>query len=228
LLLKIGGGRAIRRTMARTVQMAAPPRRRDFLLNRETLLRHARRLIAERGPEALTVSEVAHRARLNRTTAYQHFRTRDELVAAVMGGISEELSAILATPRPITEHVDQVLGFFVEHPEIGRLSLHHLLAENPFPRQGWERYVGELEQLVTSRPGQEDVDVEMLAVLMISAALIWSVHVRVRHDDVAGATERFAREMKRLLLHGLSRPERGRAGAAATPPQKPQKKGPKS
>jgi AcrR family transcriptional regulator len=206
--------------MAKTVQVAAPPRRRDFRLNRETLLRHARRLIAERGPEALTVSEVAHRARLNRTTAYQHFRTRDELVAAVMGGISEELSAILATPRPITEHVDQVLGFFVEHPEIGRLSLHHLLAENPFPRQGWDRYVDELEQLVKSRPGQEDVDVEMLAVLMISAALIWSVHVRVRHDDVAGATERFAREMKRLLLHGLSRPERERAGAAPTRPRK--------
>ena len=32
------------------------------------------------GPEALTVSSVARAAGLNRTTAYQHFRTRDELV----------------------------------------------------------------------------------------------------------------------------------------------------
>jgi AcrR family transcriptional regulator len=218
--LNIAGGRAIRVVMPRTVQAAAPPRRRDFRQNREALLHHARRIIAERGPGALTVSEVAHRARLNRTTAYQHFRTRDELVAAVMSAIAGEVSAVLATPKPLAEHVDQMVGFFVGHPEIGRLTLHHLLAENPFPRHGWERYVGELERLAKSERGQDGVDVEMLANVLISAALLWSLHVRVRYDEheVAGATGRFASEMKRLLLFGLSRsepaaPSRPRKGA---------------
>lgn len=207
--------------MPRTIQAAGPPRRRDFRRNREALLQHARRVIAERGPEALTVSEVAHRARLNRTTAYQHFRTRDELMAAVMSTVADEVGAILATPKPIAEHVDQMVGFFVAHPEIGRLTLHHLLAENPFPRHGWERYVGELERLTRSGRGQDDVDVEMLANVLLSAALLWSLHVRVRYDEdeVGPATERFAREMKRLLLHGGPGRERERV-APARPRQK--------
>ena len=197
--------------MPRTEHGAAPRRRRDFQQNRETLLRHARRIVAERGPEALTVSEVAHRARLNRTTAYQHFRNRDELVAAVMSRISEEVGAVLATPMPLAEHVDQLVGFFVEHPEIGRLTLHHLLAENPFPGHGWLRYVAELERLTNGGRAPGGVDVEMLANVLISAALLWSLHVRVRYDEdeVDEATGRFAREMKRLLLHGLARPEPG-------------------
>jgi AcrR family transcriptional regulator len=202
--------------MPRPEPSAAPRRRRDFRQNRETLLRHARRVVAERGPEALTVSEVAHRARLNRTTAYQHFRTRDELVAAVMSSIADEVGAVLAAPRPVAEHVDQMVGFFVGQPEIGRLTLHHLLAENPFPRHGWERYVRELERLVKGRPGQDGVDVEMLANVLLSAALLWSLYVRVRYDEDEGAraTERFAREMKRLLLPGPSGPERAREGTA--------------
>jgi AcrR family transcriptional regulator len=192
--------------MPRTLQGAAPPRRRDFQRNRETLLRHARQVIAERGPEALTVSEVAHRARLNRTTAYQHFRTRDELVAAVMSRIADEVGSVLATPKPLDEHVDQMLDFFGAHPEIGRLTLHHLLAENPLPRHGFERYAAELERLAKGRRGGDAVDAEMLAAVLLSAALLWSLHVRVRYDEheVAAANGRFAREMKRLLLQGLS------------------------
>jgi len=195
--------------MPTTGQTPAPLRRRDFRQNRETLLRHARRIIAQRGSEALTVAEVAHRAGLNRTTAYQHFRTRDELVAAVMGALGDELGAILTTPKSIGDHVDRMVRFFVEHPEVARLTLHHLLAENPFPRRGWQRYVAELDRIASSRRGQAGVDVEMLANVLMSAGLLWSLHVRAEYDEdeVAEATERFAREVKRLLRLGLFRPE---------------------
>jgi AcrR family transcriptional regulator len=208
--------------MARPAHAVPPRRRRDFHENREALLRHARRIVAERGPEALTVSEVAHRARLNRTTAYQHFRTRDELLSAVMSAIADEVAEVLARPMPIAEHVDQMVGFFVAHPEIGRLTLHHLLAENPMPRQGFERYVGELERLVRSHPGRDAVDVEMLASVLLSAALLWSLHARVRYDEdeLAASTERFTREMKRLLLQAPLRPEQEPGEAAPTRPRK--------
>jgi len=208
--------------MPRPDRAPAPRRRRDFEQNRETLLRHARRIIAERGPEALTVSEVAHRAALNRTTAYQHFRTRDELVGAVMGALGDEVSAMLTAPMPIGERIDQMARFFVEHPEIARLTLHHLLAENPFPRRGWERYVGELDRLAKSRRSQDGVDVEMLAHVLMAAGLLWSLRVRVEYDEdeVAEATERLSREVKRLLLHGLLRPERWPELVAALEPKK--------
>ena len=56
------------------------PRRRDPRATYEAALR----TMAEHGPEVLSVSEVAHRAGVNRTTAYQHFRTRERLVVAVI------------------------------------------------------------------------------------------------------------------------------------------------
>ena len=42
-------------------------------------------------------------------------------------------------------------------------------------------------------------------------AVLWPLHTRIEHEDpaaVRAATARFARELKRLLLHGVLRPER--------------------
>ena len=66
-------------------------RRMDYERTRRRLLDGARTLMAERGPEGLTVSAVAHAAELNRTTAYQHFRTRDALVRAVTDELIAEI-----------------------------------------------------------------------------------------------------------------------------------------
>ena len=73
-----------------------PPRARrsDHQLTRRRILDAARRLMGEQGPESLTVSGVARAAQINRTTAYQHFRTRDELVGAVMAEVSREVGEL--------------------------------------------------------------------------------------------------------------------------------------
>jgi len=190
---------------------APRPRRRDFESNRARILAAARRLIAERGPEGLTISEVAHRAAINRTTAYQHFRTRDALVGAVMESLAEEVSLMLTEPMPIGERIDFMASFFVEHPEIARLSLHQLLAENPFPSHAWERYVGELDRLARSRRAQAGVDAEMLGHILMAVGVLWPLMARIRYRDdaeAADATARLTREIKRLLLFGVLRPEK--------------------
>ena len=94
--------------MAKPMQLPDRTRRRDYRSSRERLLRTARELMAERGPAAVTVSEVAHRAALNRTTAYQHFRTRDELVAAVFADLANDVARMLVAPMPIGADVAQV------------------------------------------------------------------------------------------------------------------------
>jgi len=50
---------------------------------REALLKSALRLIAEVGPTAFTLREVARRAGVSHNAPYRHFRDRDELMAAV-------------------------------------------------------------------------------------------------------------------------------------------------
>ena len=185
-------------------------RRRDFEENRGRLLDAARRLIAERGPEGLSVSEVVRLADLNRTTVYKHFRTRDELITAVMESLADEVSQMLIRPMPFGERIDFMVRFFVQHPEVGRLVLHHLLAENPLPRPAWDRFVGQLALLAKSDRSCDDIHPEILGHILMAIGVLWPIQARAFYDSeeaLATATDALGRELKRLLLYGVLRPE---------------------
>lgn len=59
---------------------------------RKALLEAAVRLIAEVGPTAFTLREVARRARVSHNAPYRHFRDRDDLMAAVAAQGFQELT----------------------------------------------------------------------------------------------------------------------------------------
>jgi AcrR family transcriptional regulator len=200
-------------------------RRSDFQRTRRRILEAARRQMAERGPESLTVSAVAHAAAINRTTAYQHFRTRDELVRAVTEELIAEVASYLEGQRPIVEHIDAVAGYFLEHPELARLAIHWLLSDSPIPRAGRELFLQETRRLVEGGGARSDADPEMLGHLMMGVAVLWPLHAHIEFEDAAArraATARLARELKRVLLYGLLRPEEwpnlvGEVGPAGGP-----------
>ena len=209
--------------MAQPAPSPGRSRRSDYRSNRLRILEAARRITAERGPEALTVSEVAHQAGLNRTTAYQHFRTRDDLVAAVMDELAEDLAGMFERAGPLEDRMEFMAGYLADHPEIARLVLHHLLAENPLPRTGIDRYVEEVRKFTDSAGAQPGVDAEMLARILGAIGLIWPLLARIEHDspeDAADATRRLTRELKRLLLHGVLRPEAWPGLEASLDPKK--------
>ena len=192
--------------------LATPPRERrsDFQRTRRVIVDAARRSMAERGPESLTVSAVAHAAGINRTTAYQHFRTRDELVRAVTEEAIEQVAAFFADHRPLVEHIDALAGYFVDHPELGRLAIHWLLSDVPIPRAGMDLLLAESRNIVAGGGARADADPEMLGHLLMGVAVLWPLHARIEFEDEQArraATARLAREMKRLLLYGVLTPE---------------------
>ena len=69
---------------------ARQPRRADARRNRDRLLDAARSAFAERGVAA-SLDDVARAANVGIGTLYRHFPTRDDLVAAVVGGESRRL-----------------------------------------------------------------------------------------------------------------------------------------
>ena len=73
--------------------------RSDARNSRAALLAAARKLMAELGPEALTVVAVAESAGLNRSTAYKHFKNREQLVDAVADGFADDLRLMFREPR---------------------------------------------------------------------------------------------------------------------------------
>src|ERR1044071_4350086 len=94
------------------------PRRRDPKATYEVILDAAEALMAERGPQGLTVSEVAHRAGVNRTTAYQHFRTREQVIDAVRARLSEQVRRILESDLSLGERIDQIAKLDLDRPEV--------------------------------------------------------------------------------------------------------------
>ncbi len=196
-----------------TTSGSAPPRRErrsDFVETRRRIVAAARRQMGERGPESLTVSAVAHSAGINRTTAYQHFRTRDELVRAVTEEVLAEVAGRLESCRPVVEHIDAIAGYFLEHPELARLAIYWLVSDSPLPRAGKELFLQETRRVVESGGARGDADPEMLGHLMMGVAVLWPLHARIEFEDEAArraATARLARELKRVLLYGLLKPE---------------------
>lgn len=187
------------------------PLRSDARQSREALLTAARELCAERGVEALTVVDVAKRAGLNRSTAYQHFRNREQLVRSVGLAFATDVHELLDEPRALGEQFDVFAHYFRDRPDIARLWMFQLLAgESAVPSRGWRDYVDGLERLAKSGRSQDGIDAEMLGVIGMTSALVWSLMARQRangEDEARAETQRFARELKRLFLFGALRPE---------------------
>lgn len=186
-------------------------KRRDAEATHDTLLKAARAIMAESGPEALTVSEVAHRAGVNRTTAYQHFRAREDLMGAVLAQVANETSLMLKTDLPPSQLLDSMTEYFLEHPEIARLWMFQMLQNIQLPnRDGWNRYMKAMRTLAASDHAQPGIDPEMLGTILLAAMLVWPLRVRGRPEgeaDVKRSTRRFTHELKRLLLFGALKPD---------------------
>lgn len=184
--------------------------RSDAKASRRALVAAARELFAERGPDGLTIVEVAKRAGLNRSTAYQHFRSREELTQAVAEDFALELRDMLQEPRGFVEQVDFFVHYFHEHPDIARLWMFHLLAGESRPREGWGDYIDSLTQFAKSPKSLPGIDAEMLGVIGLTSALVWSVMARQHAGSekaAAAETNRFAAELGRLFLAGTRKPE---------------------
>lgn len=197
--------------MAKVLSTLAVRKRRDAEATHAALLKAARAIMAESGPEALTVSEVAHRAGVNRTTAYQHFRTREDLMGAVLAQVANETSLMLKTDLSPSQLLDSMTEYFLDHPEIARLWMFQMLQNIQLPnRDGWNRYMKAMRTLAASEHAQPGIDPEMLGTILLAALLVWPVRVRSRPGgelDTKRATQRFTRELKRLLLFGALKPQ---------------------
>jgi AcrR family transcriptional regulator len=187
---------------------------------REEILEAAREVLAQDGKEGLSVARVAQRAGVNRGTAYQHFQTREQLIDATAAWVSENLfEAVFGGVRddPTTsiniESVNQHLAeFAMENPELGRVWLLEVLSSRrPANDRFWREYESRFSNFANTPAAQPDIDVEVLAVLILAASFIWPVWARA-HTRTANERRqmslRFSQEVLRLCLHGTMRPEK--------------------
>jgi AcrR family transcriptional regulator len=189
----------------------ATPRRADFHDNRERLLEAAQEIISERGPGALSISEVARRSGLNRTTAHAHFATRADLVAAVKQHFQSRTIEMLSANMPLDEWIEHVVTNLTENPGMHRFALHDLLDDTTPPnREGWHRYSAWMEGIAKEQGRTEGPAPEFMAQFLIAIIYMWPLLARVQYEEseLPAARTRLVGEIKRLLLYGFIDPER--------------------
>jgi AcrR family transcriptional regulator len=202
-----------------------PRKKRNPERTREAILEAAREVLAQDGKEGLSVARVAQSAGVNRGTAYQHFQTREQLIEATASWVSEKLyqavfgggDPAVTSDAPVEtiniESVNQHLAeFAMENPEIGRVWLFEVLSSRrPANDLFWRVYESKFKQFTETEFSQPDIDVEVLAVLILAGSFLWPVWARA-HARTAAERQvmsgRFSREILRLCLHGTMRPEK--------------------
>lgn len=206
---------------AATMSRKEPRRRPEPERTRAAILEAACKLLAKDGPEGLSVSQVARLARVNRGTAYQHFQTREQLLEATTDWVSEKLrhsvfgNSTNGGPPVLLDDAQGVARrmaeFAMDNPQLGRVWLFEVLnssrpGNDPFLAQ----FKGSLQKFTVSPHAQPGIDVEVHAVVMLIATLLWPVFVRADSRSLKERRmliERFAAEMLRLSFFGTMRPE---------------------
>lgn len=208
--------------MARTdpsEEKAVRPRR-DSERTRAAILEVAAKLLAQDGPEGLSVSQVAQRAGINRGTAYHHFQTREQLLKETTSWISESLCRevfgdadgfvykVRLKPRDISERLAR---FAMENPEFGRAWLFDVLsASEPLDDPFWRMYRAHIEAFAESDQAQPGIDAEVHAMLMVVGVFMWPVWTRAHEQTPVmrrKLTQRFVDETLRHSLYGAMRKE---------------------
>src|SRR3990172_12555243 len=119
----------------------ASARKREATCN--AILGATSQLIAEKGVDGFTMSEVATRGKVNRALIYHYYHDRDNLIFETVRHIANRYDEIRSTRG---DDIEQNLRMHIEHPEIGRFFFHLMLTGKPLPRLS-RRLASAIEEL---------------------------------------------------------------------------------
>lgn len=196
-------------------ETAQRPTRKDRRRNKAfddthaSLIEIAVRLVSEKGMEALSLSEVAREAGVNRTTVYYHFDSRDALLGAVRNWSSRQLAAAFAPATSPIERIRYVTRFVLENPEVIAMWTDEFLdpghIEDRYPE--WAGLVEGLGSQLRAGPDTAGIDPEVYGTLLLSWAMIGprvyrnSVRPELPIDEMV---ERITQsQLAMLQLHGI-------------------------
>jgi AcrR family transcriptional regulator len=183
--------------------------RADAARNRAHLLATARQMLAEQGPDTLTMDGLAERACLGKGTVFRRFGTRAGIFAALLDDDERAFQQrVLTGPPPLgpdAAPLDRLIAygrartrFLIDHRDIARATLD---GHQPIPA-GTQTPLSRLHIRVLL--GQIDLghaDLDILA-LQLTAALDGPLLLYLSASDLTGApqAERIAQGWQDLVL----------------------------
>jgi AcrR family transcriptional regulator len=192
--------------MTMIVQQALEQKRRNrnYEDTHRVLIEKAVELISETGADAVSVSALARATRINRSTVYYHFDSREALIAAVRKWSSDELAKGVSPTASRRDGIDHISSFVLRNPEIIKLWIDDYIAagdiRHRYPQ--WDSLVAHIGQAFANAAPDEICDAEVYCVLMLTSAFIgprvFKNSVRPQ-ESLDRIVERFAMEQQRML-----------------------------
>jgi AcrR family transcriptional regulator len=183
--------------------------RADAARNRARLLATARQMLAEQGPDKLTMDALAERAGLGKGTVFRRFGTRAGIFAALLDDDERAFQQqVLAGPPPLgpgAAPLDRLIaygrartGFLIAHRDIARAAID---GHQPLPARSQTPMSQVHIRILLGQMDLGDADVDMLAV-QLTAALDGPLLLHLCASDLTAgpkAAERIARSWQDLV-----------------------------
>ena len=185
-----------------TVKNTPQRRHRSYNDSHEEIIEAAMRLISEGGVGALSMSAIAQRLGIDRTTLYYHFKDRDALIAEVKASSSARLIRAFTFEGPIEDRIDYTTRYVLENPELIKLWIDDFISvgdiRDNFPQ--WDAF---FEGYKDAHAGDEDpADPEIYFVNLLTSAVIGPrvFKNKVCPDaDIETVVRRFRLERMRMI-----------------------------
>lgn len=181
---------------------------RNPIETRTKLLQATVDLVADKGPEALSLKEAAQKANLSRGVAYQHFKDRDHLLREAKNLISNRLQDGVTRFNGASLH-DRVIyttKLVLDNPEASKLMIADALAGRDLdPNHPLYKLVMKmLRQLIASGKVRGDIDLEIMTYIMLGT-IATTIMLGEQHKggDTNDLAERFTNEWRHILRDGI-------------------------
>lgn len=187
-----------------------PPKGREEV--RIAILAAANELFGQKGPDAVSVREVAKRAQVNHGLLHRHFGAKEQLLREVIDDHARAFATATQGAGSAAEAMATMFDAVMDRPAFARMFAHLLLTGHPLEefvrKQGGTAALAEKLRTESEAPredAQTGLDVASLtAAMMTAASLGWSLYEQmvlhaVGQEDV-DAARRFVRgQLLRLM-----------------------------
>ncbi len=164
-------------------------------------------LIAEKGLDGFTISEISRRGSVNRSLIYHYFENRDDLIVQAVDRIIARNDSGQADLS--AEAVERSLRMYIEHPEVARVFFQFLLTGRPLLRMG-ERIVDTIRMLESAQQElapDSTFDTALPFIILVLAQMSWPFSREAMAGllgvDVEEADSRFIASMRWMTEHAI-------------------------
>lgn len=179
-------------------------RHRSYIDTHEEIIDAAMHIISEEGVSALSMSGLAQKLGMDRTTLYYHFKDRNALVREVQASSSARLIKAFTFEGPVEDRIDYTTRYVLENSELIKLWIDDFISvgdiRDNFPQ--WDAFIEAFKE--AHKHDEEPPDPEVYFVNLLTSAVIGPrvFKSKVCPDaDTDTIVRRFRLERMRMIRH---------------------------